>query len=38
MPLGAVWDYFCAVMDVSYGEEWIKEVVQYDQDVTRNRE
>ncbi|MFO7980669.1 MAG: L-rhamnose isomerase [Candidatus Aminicenantes bacterium] len=37
MPLGAVWDYFCALMDVPAGDKWIKEVIQYDLEVTKNR-
>ena len=37
MPLGAVWDYFCVLMDVPYGQEWIQEILRYDQEVTKNR-
>jgi len=37
MPMGAVWDYFCALMGVPYGQEWIQEILRYDQQVTKNR-
>jgi L-rhamnose isomerase len=37
MPLGAVWDYFCALMDVPAGQDWIKEILEYDLEVTKNR-
>ena len=38
MPLGAMWDYFCALMDVPSGGEWINEILEYDQDVTQKRD
>ncbi|MBD3413531.1 MAG: L-rhamnose isomerase [Candidatus Aminicenantes bacterium] len=37
MPLGAVWDYFCSVMEVHAGPDWMKEILRYDRNVTRKR-
>jgi len=37
MPLGAVWDYFCLMMDVPPGQEFIKEIIRYDTSVSRKR-
>jgi len=37
MPLGAVWDYFCVLMDVPPGREWIQDILRYDQEVTKKR-
>lgn len=36
-PFGAVWDYFCEVNGVPVGEEWLKEVKQYETDVLSKR-
>ncbi len=33
MPLGALWDYYCAQQDVPVGSAWLAEVKQYEQDV-----
>ncbi len=37
MPLGAVWDHFCLMMDVPPGQEYIKEIIKYDTDISRKR-
>jgi len=38
LPFGAVWDYYCAKQDVPTGEDWLKEVRQYEAKVTSLRE
>jgi len=37
MPIGAVWDYFCLLMDVPPGQEYIREIIQYDTNISRKR-
>lgn len=37
MPFGAVWDYYCLRHDVTYGMNWIKEILRYDREVTSKR-
>lgn len=36
-PFGAVWDYYCLINNVPVGEDWLKEVVQYEKDVLSKR-
>ena len=36
-PLGFVWDEFCRQSDVPAGEEWLKEVKKYENDVLSKR-
>jgi L-rhamnose isomerase len=37
LPFGAVWDYYCNRQDVPVGANWLKEVRQYDDQVTKLR-
>ncbi|MBV8555613.1 MAG: L-rhamnose isomerase, partial [Planctomycetaceae bacterium] len=37
LPLGAVWDYYCAKSDVPVGPAWIDEVKRYEKDVLSRR-
>jgi L-rhamnose isomerase len=37
LPLGAVWDYYCAKSDVPVGPAWIDEVKRYEMDVLSRR-
>ncbi len=37
LPLGAVWDYYCARSDVPVGPAWIDEVKRYEKDVLSRR-
>jgi len=37
MPIGAVWDRFCLMMDVPPGQEYIKEIIRYDTNISRKR-
>jgi L-rhamnose isomerase len=37
LPLGAVWDYYCASCGVPVGEAWLAEVKQYERDVLVKR-
>jgi L-rhamnose isomerase len=37
MPLGAVWDYFCAINEVPVGADWIAEVKEYEKNVLSKR-
>jgi L-rhamnose isomerase len=37
MPFGAVWDYYCLKKVVSVGEEWIKEVQNYENFILSKR-
>jgi L-rhamnose isomerase len=30
LPFGAVWDYYCRKEDVPAGEDWLKEVKDYE--------
>jgi L-rhamnose isomerase len=36
-PFGAVWDYFCEVNGVPVGDEWLKEVKAYENEVLSKR-
>lgn len=36
-PFGAVWDYYCAKMEVPVGEKWLEDVKQYEEDVLFKR-
>lgn len=36
-PLGDIWNYYCAKNNVPVGEEWIKEVKKYEEEVLNNR-
>lgn len=37
LPLGAVWNYYCAQQDVPVAEEWLKEVKTYEATVLAER-
>jgi L-rhamnose isomerase len=37
LPLGAVWNYYCAQQDVPVAEEWLKEVKAYEATVLAER-
>jgi L-rhamnose isomerase len=37
LPLGAVWDYYCASQDVPDGAEWLLQVKAYERDVLAQR-
>lgn len=37
LPWNAVWDYFCLKNDIPIGEDYIKDVQQYEKDVTAKR-
>ncbi len=37
MPFGAVWDYYCLEADVPVGTSWLKEIQDYEIDVTSKR-
>ncbi|HEY5499255.1 MAG TPA: L-rhamnose isomerase [Bacteroidales bacterium] len=37
LPWNAVWDYFCLTNDVAVGENYIKEIQQYEKEVTSKR-
>ncbi|MBN1556922.1 MAG: L-rhamnose isomerase, partial [Lentisphaerae bacterium] len=37
LPLGAVWDMYCARQDVPAGAAWLDEVKRYEQEVLRER-
>jgi L-rhamnose isomerase len=37
MPFGAVWDYYCAKMEVPAAQAWLDEVKAYEKDVLSNR-
>jgi L-rhamnose isomerase len=37
MPVGPVWDYFCAKNNVGIGTEWLVEVKQYEREVLSAR-
>ncbi len=37
LPHGAVWDYYCMKMNVPAGNDWIKDVMQYETDVLFKR-
>jgi L-rhamnose isomerase len=37
MPFGAVWNYYCLMMDVPPGELWMEEVHLYEKDVLSKR-
>jgi len=38
LPHNAVWDYYCLKNNVPVGEEWIKEVKQYEKEVLSKRQ
>ena len=38
LPLGAVWDYHCLKTDVPVGDNWIKDVKDYEKKVTSKRQ
>ncbi len=37
MPFGAVWDYYCLINNVPVGQEYIEEVIKYEEDVLSKR-
>ncbi len=37
MPFGAVWDYYCLQNEVPVGASWLKEINEYDVEVTSKR-
>lgn len=37
LPWNAVWDYFCLKNDIAVGESYIKDIQQYEKDVTSKR-
>lgn len=37
MPFGAVWDYYCLINNVPVGQEYIEEVIKYEEDVLIKR-
>jgi len=37
MPFGAVWDYYCLKSDVLVGADWIKDIKNYEADITDKR-
>jgi len=37
LPVGAVWDYYCATQGVPVGDAWLAEVKSYDRAVLRKR-
>jgi len=37
LPVGAVWDYYCAKQGVPVGDAWLAEVKQYEKDVLSKR-
>jgi len=37
LPWNAVWDYFCLTNDVAVGENYIKDIQQYEKEVTSKR-
>ena len=37
LPLGAVWDYYCARLDVPVGSAWLAEVKNYEKNVLSKR-
>lgn len=37
MPFGAIWDYYCLVSDVPIGMDWMKEIKDYESEVTSSR-
>ncbi len=37
MPFGAVWDYYCVQSDVPIGASWLKEIQEYEINVTGKR-
>ncbi|QZE13945.1 L-rhamnose isomerase [Halosquirtibacter laminarini] len=36
-PFGAIWDYYCMINDVPIGENYIKDIQQYEEDVLKKR-
>jgi len=38
LPFGAVWDYYCRKSDVPAGDNWLKEVKDYEGKVTSKRQ
>ena len=36
-PFGAIWDYYCEIMNVPVGESWLDEVQKYEEDVMSKR-
>ncbi|MBA7703433.1 L-rhamnose isomerase [subsurface metagenome] len=38
LPFGAVWDYYCRKKDVPAGQDWLKEVRDYEAKVTNSRQ
>jgi len=38
LPLGAVWDYYCLKANVPVGDNWIKDVKDYEKKVTSKRQ
>ena len=37
LPFGAVWDFYCAKMNVAVGENWLAEIKRYEKKVLFNR-
>ncbi len=38
LPMGAVWDYYCATKGVATGFEWMADIKQYEKDVLSKRD
>lgn len=36
-PFGAIWDYYCEVMDVPVKEQWLEDIADYEQTVLSSR-
>lgn len=36
-PFGAIWDYYCEVMDVPVKEQWLEDIADYEQTVLSGR-
>lgn len=36
-PFGAIWDYYCEIMNVPVGESWLDEVQKYEEDIMSKR-
>ena len=37
MPVGAVWDYYCITQNVPPREQWLKDVRDYEENITSLR-
>jgi L-rhamnose isomerase len=38
LPIGPIWDYYCQKSDVPVGDNWIKDVKDYEKKVTSKRQ